>query len=184
MINLLKICITCNQSLLLDQFSKDKSKKDGFNPRCKNCFNSQRRASWPDKRKTVLSARRKEYHENIEFYRAQKRKSAEKNKDSRNAKVRADRRTKPLKYKNYALKKNFGITLEIYDIMAASQNGVCKICKRPNGYKNLAVDHSHESGKIRGLLCENCNKALGMFQDSTEILQSAIKYLKESSNGK
>jgi len=63
--------------------------------------------------------------------------------------------------------------------MYAEQRGSCAICGKgeaENG-KALAVDHDHESGVVRGLLCDHCNLALGRFQDSPEILRRALDYL-------
>lgn len=79
------------------------------------------------------------------------------------------------------LKQKFGITADDYDQMLENQNGVCKICLRtePSGTR-LAVDHCHSTGKIRGLLCSNCNKGIGMFQDQPSLLNSAINYLNEN----
>jgi hypothetical protein len=66
------------------------------------------------------------------------------------------------------------------------QNGVCAICfqkerskRKPNhfGINKLAVDHDHKTGKIRGLLCNCCNTAIGRFNDSIAVLQNAISYL-------
>ena len=90
----------------------------------------------------------------------------------------------PERVKNADLKKTYGITLEQYEAMMAEQNGVCAICKQPEntkdkdgGPRGMPVDHCHTTGKVRGLLCTPCNRALGMFKDSTENLQSAIDYL-------
>lgn len=83
------------------------------------------------------------------------------------------------------LKRSFGITTEKYDQMFKAQKGLCKLCRKPepgtrNGKrKMLAVDHDHETGKIRGLLCSKCNTALGLLDDSPELLEAAIVYLKE-----
>jgi hypothetical protein len=86
--------------------------------------------------------------------------------------------------KNARLKRQFGITSEDYDSMFQAQNGLCDICKKPEPgrgklgrVKDLAVDHCHTTGKIRGLLCFHCNSSIGKMQDSVEILQSAIDYL-------
>jgi nitrate/TMAO reductase-like tetraheme cytochrome c subunit len=72
------------------------------------------------------------------------------------------------------------ITVEVYEEMFERQSGKCKICGTTDpGHKRkyLAVDHNHETGDIRGLLCYQCNLGLGHFQDDTAILQKAILYL-------
>lgn len=83
------------------------------------------------------------------------------------------------------LKTKFDLTLVQYNQKSADQNGVCAICKEPEtipvargtGTRSLAVDHNHTTSKVRGLLCANCNRALGMFKDSKQLLTNAIKYL-------
>ncbi len=80
--------------------------------------------------------------------------------------------------RRYHLKKYFGITLEEYDQMMADQDGTCAICNEPCFSKpSLAVDHCHDTNRIRGLLCHQCNVGLGAFKDSTHLLKEAIKYL-------
>ena len=78
------------------------------------------------------------------------------------------------------LKKGFNITLEQYDKILVKQNFKCAICnKHMSEFKRaLAVDHDHETGKIRGLLCRNCNAILGYAGDNPKILLEAIDYLK------
>lgn len=82
--------------------------------------------------------------------------------------------------RNYALKRNFGITDEEYSKMLISQGGKCKICNihQNNLPKPLYVDHCHNSKKVRGLLCQKCNAGLGMFKENTNIMMTAIEYLK------
>lgn len=75
------------------------------------------------------------------------------------------------------LKEKFGITLEDYARMFEEQNGVCKICLTNENKRMLAVDHCHETGIVRGLLCTCCNTALGKFKDDKELLMRAIEYL-------
>ena len=80
-------------------------------------------------------------------------------------------------------KNKYGITISDYDLMFLEQDGVCKICSKAEPtYTNLAVDHCHTTGKVRGLLCTPCNKALGLFEDKQDLLLNAISYLKSSSN--
>ncbi len=75
-----------------------------------------------------------------------------------------------------------GITLKQYDKMLEKQFGKCKICKTevPGGPGRFHIDHDHSTGKIRGLLCSNCNLFLGNAKDNIEILASAIQYLTDS----
>lgn len=82
--------------------------------------------------------------------------------------------------RNNLLKKNYGLSLKDYNDMLVNQNYKCAICKRPNTdfSKQLAVDHCHTTGKVRGLLCMNCNNGLGKFMDNEELLLEAIRYLK------
>ena len=79
--------------------------------------------------------------------------------------------------KNYRLKKEYGISIEEYDERLKKQNGCCAICLKQPSKKRLAVDHSHSTGKIRGLLCSNCNTAIGKFKDDKSLLAKAIDYL-------
>jgi hypothetical protein len=75
----------------------------------------------------------------------------------------------------FALKK-YGMSIEQYNDMIKSQNGCCKICMKPSD-RRLAVDHNHATGKVRGLLCVNCNLGLGNFQDDPTLLLKAAQYL-------
>jgi hypothetical protein len=70
--------------------------------------------------------------------------------------------------------KRYGITEEEYEAIKVSQAGVCAICSSD---EELVVDHCHENGHIRGLLCKQCNGALGMFKDNIQTMQRAIGYL-------
>ena len=93
------------------------------------------------------------------------------------------------KRKFYHLKK-YGISEDDYFNMLNKQNGLCKICKRPEtsrnatygrdlGIKALAVDHCHETGQIRALLCKRCNTILGFAEENVEVLQACIDFLSE-----
>lgn len=74
------------------------------------------------------------------------------------------------------LKANYGITVEAYDALFVAQDGKCAIC-RGDGTRALAVDHCHETGLIRGLLCDSCNNGLGRFRDDADLLLRAAEYL-------
>lgn len=76
------------------------------------------------------------------------------------------------------LKKMFGINVDQYDAMLEEQGRGCAICGKTDiCNRGLAVDHCHTTNSIRGLLCTNCNMALGKFQDNVEYLKNAIEYL-------
>jgi hypothetical protein len=71
----------------------------------------------------------------------------------------------------------YKMTLEDYENLFKAQNGLCAVCQQPSK-KKLNVDHCHTTGKVRGLLCWNCNIGIGKFKDNTNVLQNAITYLK------
>lgn len=79
--------------------------------------------------------------------------------------------------RNYRLKRTYGITSEDYELMFKNQSGCCYICN--NSFDKLMVDHCHSSGKVRKLLCGNCNTLIGHCKENVDILMSAIQYLKE-----
>lgn len=79
--------------------------------------------------------------------------------------------------------KVYGLTPEKYNLMLLSQGGICAICHLARGIRKLAVDHDHETGVVRGLLCQFCNTALGKFLDDIKILKRAIEYLEKPSIG-
>ena len=76
------------------------------------------------------------------------------------------------------LKRKFGISIDQFQEMLTNQGGGCAICEAPppeNG--SLHVDHDHETGEVRGLLCFSCNGGIGQFQHDPLILRAAIRYL-------
>lgn len=157
-----KPCIKCGIDKLLEEFHRDRNRKDGRRLICKVCaaeYQKDYQSRTKDKRRKYDRA-----------YRIN-------NRD----KLRAA-------YRKNDLKKNFDISIDEYEIMEKKQNGLCAICglpetaKRKGVTRNLCVDHNHNTGKIRGLLCRNCNTAIGMLEvDNFGImnLQTAIKYLQK-----
>lgn len=73
--------------------------------------------------------------------------------------------------------RKYGITVSDYHDMAAEQKGLCKLCGSPPCGRRLYIDHDHELGFVRGLLCRKCNAGLGFFNDSVQRLIAAVKYL-------
>jgi hypothetical protein len=82
-------------------------------------------------------------------------------------------------YRNSELTKKYGITLDQFEKLLESQGGACAICgtKEPKGRGSFNVDHDHDSGKVRSLLCHHCNTGLGAFRDDARILAKAAAYL-------
>jgi len=85
--------------------------------------------------------------------------------------------------------RNYGITIDQYDAMVARQANCCAICGKPEEKTNdfgerlpLAVDHDHKTGTVRGLLCSKHNKAIGLLGDCLDLLEAAMRYLKEARN--
>jgi hypothetical protein len=77
----------------------------------------------------------------------------------------------------FVRKTKIPFTLEQYEALHAAQNGVCQICQKPQEGKSLAIDHCYTTHKVRGLLCETCNRGIGCLQDDPDLLRSAIFYL-------
>lgn len=83
----------------------------------------------------------------------------------------------------------YGLTADDYDRLVAAQAGVCAICERPerlvqpnrrDGDESLAVDHDHDTGRVRGLLCMTCNTAIGKLGDDPALLRRAADYLERA----
>lgn len=81
------------------------------------------------------------------------------------------------------LRRTFGITIEDYRAMEVAQGGKCAICGNPPGARRLHVDHNHDTGKVRALLCKGCNNGIGMLREDIDVLASAMAYLIEHNGG-
>lgn len=95
---------------------------------------------------------------------------------------KANREELLVKGRQWHIKNSYGITQEEYLQLVESQGGGCAICgaEKSKDGRRLAVDHCHETGVVRGALCDLCNRGLGFFQDSTEKLARAIQYLSDT----
>lgn len=71
----------------------------------------------------------------------------------------------------------YGLSMDDYESILAKQKGICAICGTPPGKRPLSVDHCHDTGAVRGLLCHACNTGIGFLKDNTDLLKKAIKYL-------
>lgn len=105
-------------------------------------------------------------------------------KDEIKKKNKAFRKRHPHDKKDRALKSSFGISLIQYNLMLTEQGNACKICGIDQAFCNrkLAVDHNHQTGEIRGLLCGKCNLGIGNLNDDPNLILKAANYLMEHSN--
>ncbi len=142
-----KICSKCGVEKSLDAFHKDNSRDDGLHHRCKTCKSEQAAG----------------YYKN---WTPEQRE----------------------KHRARVLKTRYGMELDLLVVLYEKQEGCCAICgkhgdrpaineKRKSSSGVLCVDHDHNTGAVRGLLCGGCNKALGLVDDSVENLIAAANYL-------
>ena len=119
-----------------------------------------------DNAERIKEAHRQNYWANRDHYRNYTKQYNKQNKDKNASK----------KYVN-----KYGISLEDKKLKIQEQNNKCLICDIvfSGNLKNVHVDHDHKTGTVRGILCSNCNIGLGKFKDSSEILESALAYLKK-----
>jgi hypothetical protein len=153
-----KRCRQCGQDKPGAEFSKDRSKPDGRDTRCRECsaaaMNAYRTAH-PDR---VAASKRRTH---LKHYKT--------------------------KGRAYRLKAKYGLTAAEYQELFDAQDGRCAICgERASGRANngavhteLSVDHDHETGRVRALLCANCNKGLGCLGDDADRVQAAADYLRQ-----
>jgi hypothetical protein len=75
------------------------------------------------------------------------------------------------------LKEKYGISIEDYNSLLEKQGGVCALCNKQHLRRPLNVDHCHNTGKVRGLLCDKCNLGIGLFDDNPELFEKVREYL-------
>jgi hypothetical protein len=103
--------------------------------------------------------------------------------EQRAAYMREYRKRRHRNVRSTELKKSYGISLDDWEAMYKAQGGVCAVCKmdeteKGSRYANLAVDHCHATGRVRGLLCNACNRAAGFLQDNPETALRLASYLR------
>lgn len=145
----MKYCKQCNQQKSKTEFYKHNETIDKLRNQCKNC--------------SLLSIQKRR-KENPEKYKEQCRKT--------------NQELKEYQY-FWKAKKFFNLTKNDYLVMEKQQNYKCKICKgiQYSHKQFFCIDHDHKTNKVRGLLCDLCNKGLGHFKDDCNLLRNAIEYL-------
>lgn len=152
-----KACSKCGKIKPLDAFSPNKAMKSGHQSACKVCCRPYRRAYY------------KRHSERLKY------------------EMREYRKQRPGYARNVLLKCLYGITEVDYQHLLNLQGGACAICKttEPGGkQKVFHVDHCHETGIVRGLLCNKCNIGIGMLRDDATIVRAAADYLEEGTKPK
>lgn len=147
-----KKCTKCNLEKDFSEFNKMKHGKFGLRAACKLCQNEEFKEYYV-KNKSFVNAK------NQEWERTPKGKLAK---------------------RFYYIKKMYGLTKDEWLALLEKQNNKCKICDTySDDLGFFHTDHDHKTGKVRGLLCKNCNTVLGHAKDDITILKEAISYLKQ-----
>lgn len=165
-----KTCGRCGRDKSVEDFSKSSVKSDGRQSRCKQCA---KEVYWENRDDSIIK----------------KRQYNKENREDINAKGKIYRKQNPEKTRARRLKYMYNITIDQYNKMLEAQNHVCAICfgKNDNTGYPLFVDHDHSCcpggrscGKcVRGLLCNDCNFAIGAFKDNPDNFDKAKEYILE-----
>jgi hypothetical protein len=157
----MKICKVCGVAKPLDDFYVNKGGRDGRRPECKACNLAVRRAKYAENPRPYIDRVLKWQRENRDRY-------LERLRDYNGTPA------KKLSNRKSHLKRKYGLTIEEYDALLATQGGGCAICGNPDADN---VDHDHVTGKVRGILCFNCSVAIGHIADDLDRLLLAFAYL-------
>ena len=201
-----KICRICGLLKSLDCFSIKKEATSGFQPLCKPCDNLRRRKDYllstekdrlerkrlklnfiPPVGRECSVCQKYKLLNTDNFFRSSiaiagfgyRCKPCDKIAKSNWYKKNKERAT--MSSKNRTWKHKFGVTVEWYKTQLMAQNGCCAICRSDKNKGRFGtyfvIDHNHSSGKIRGLLCNTCNRTLGMFKEDPAILRRGAEYI-------
>lgn len=163
-------CNACGRDdLTREDFYLDSSKKHGLSQLCRLCEGERTRAA--KHQHYLRSEKRKQA-----MARKSKRAYYLRNRETIMSKSEAYKQRNPGKVRAYLLKRKYRLTPEERAAMIEERRGCCEICGMYQGDR-LEVDHNHTTGKVRGMLCHNCNSGLGMFGDDVELLSNARSYL-------
>lgn len=166
----MKVCTRCKTEKELSLFGKNKRTKDGLSVWCKACCSEHGKQQYEKSKDRVL-AYQKEYRlANADKIRGVKKSWKAKNKEKVNDINRWSKR-----------KRAYGITKDQFFELLEKQDYGCAICRKTVGISS-AVDHDHDTGKVRGILCDPCNTSLGIFGDNLQGVMNVVDYL-ERANG-
>jgi hypothetical protein len=149
----------------LDEFYRATGMRDGYRGDCKACNAAASRVRYQADPAAEIARVKRWQQANADRV------------NSYHRQRRSDPDVKRAERSSY-LQRKYGLTIEQYDAMLAEQGGGCAICTRPPSESiSLHVDHDHETGRIRGLLCFRCNNSLGDLEDSPQLLLAALNYV-------
>jgi hypothetical protein len=145
-------CTACLCWFAAEHFFGTKTNTSGLTSRCRPCHGAQ----------------------------SMRTRDPERHRRAKLAAIQRQRQNNPDRFWAVELRRSFGLTIEQYRALLASQGGGCAVCgalANPDG-RRLAVDHDHTSGEVRGILCTPCNWAIGGMRDSPARLEAAAEYLR------
>lgn len=146
----MKTCSRCERRKSWAAFYVEARNKDGRASACKKCYRAKEK-DYRNKNRKAISARMKKYY----------------------GENRGEIRARQRDYR-------YGLAPGDFKRLLAVQRGLCAICKEvPGGKNGPCVDHDHESGKIRAILCSNCNTSIGLLKESSVLAQQVAGYLKQ-----
>jgi len=161
-----KVCWVCGERKPISEFYKAAGCVDGRRGDCRTCFQAAakaRREANPELKDIARQRTQRWREDNPERYAENLRRFKEKGGMKRTL-------------RKWHLRTKYGLTPEHYEEMLERQGGGCAICGKPPGDTALHVDHCHETGRVRGLLCFSCNAGLGQFKHDPELLEAALTY--------
>ena len=170
-----KICTKCYMLKSIHKFSRNIRSSDGRMGICKQCDSNIKllrpiRTSVMSGNKVCVRCNKSK---SVLLFYKDNRASDGRQSTCKECSAKSQRKSKYM--------RRFGLSLEEYEDMANRQNDSCSICGIHRSFlnKDLVVDHNHITGKIRGLLCDTCNRAIGLLKDNIDVLLNAITYLRE-----
>lgn len=203
----MKKCVLCTEVKELDKFYKNTGMKDGYLSTCISCMKPKMRNYYvtrgkelkknknfpPAKESTCTRCKETKPAEAFSLEKTrtnglypwckvcrQEAGPAHRKKNRAAALAYNQRADVKLRRRERDYAKKYGMSLDDYEHMCAKQEKKCLICFfPPKEGKLLMVDHNHKTGEVRGLLCDTCNRTLGLFKDSIPMLTRALTYLQE-----
>lgn len=179
-----KRCTGCGRELPLGSFAADRNRRDGLQVRCRECVAEYSAAHYRRRRESLGRTVREKVdipagHKLCQTCGEVKPHSEwHRNSSASDGLSTWCKACRAIKGREDHLKRNYGLTEAERDAMVASQMGLCAICLKAPA---VHVDHCHQTGRVRGVLCFNCNSAIGKLGDDPDAVRRAAAYLEGSS---